>query len=91
MSVSAAAAGQVTIDGTGNVKLAGYGEDSCHGAMGKGLDAKGISGLEPKEQIIGFAEVGDDGKTWLSTNTVGLDDAPVGVTANVDTLEACHS
>jgi hypothetical protein len=91
MSVSASAAGQVTIDGTGNVEFACYGEDSRHGAMGKGPDAKGLSGLEPNEQIIGFAEVGDDRKTWLSTNPVGLDDAPVGVAANANSLQARHS
>jgi hypothetical protein len=91
MSVPAPAAGQVTIDRTGNVELSGDGEDSRDGAMGEGLDVKGIGGLKPKEQIIGLAEVGNHGKTWLSTNTVGLDDAPVGVAANVDSLEAGHS
>ena len=91
MSVSAPAAGQVTIDRACNVELAGDGEDSRNGAMGQGLDAKGIGGLKPAEQIIGLAEVGNHGKTWLSTNTVGLDDAPVGVAANVDSLQACHS
>jgi hypothetical protein len=91
MSVSASTAGQVTIDRTGNVELAGDGKDSRHGAMGQGLDAEGIGGLKPEEQIIGLAEVGNHGKTWLSSNTVGLDDAPVGVAANVDSLQACHS
>jgi hypothetical protein len=91
MSISASDAGQVTIDRTGNVELAGDGKDSRNGAMGQGLDAKGIGGLKPKEQIIGLAEVGNHGETRLSINTVGLDDAPVGMAANVDSLEACHS
>ena len=90
MSVSAPAGGQVAIDRTGNVKLASNGEDSRDGAMGEGLDAKGICGLKPEDQIIGFTEVGNHGETWLSANTVGLDDAPVGVAANVDSLQACH-
>ena len=91
MSISAPAAGQVTINRACNVELPGDGEDSRNGAMGQGLDAKGIGGPKPKEQIIGLAEVGNHGKTWLSINTVGLDDAPVGVAANVDSLQACHS
>jgi hypothetical protein len=48
MSISAPDAGQVTIDRTGNVELAGNGKDSRNGAMGQGLDAKGIGGLKPK-------------------------------------------
>lgn len=91
MSVSAPAAGQVTINRACKVELAGDGKDSRNGAMGQGPNAKGIGGLKPEEQIIGLAEVGNHGKTWLSANTVGLDDAPVGVAANVDSLEACHS
>jgi hypothetical protein len=59
--------------------------------MGQGLDAKGIGGLKPKEQIIGLAEVGNHGETRLAIHTVGLDDAPVGVAANADSLEAGHS
>jgi hypothetical protein len=91
MSVSAPATGQVTIDRACNVEFAGDGKDSRNGTMGQGLNAKGIGGLKPEEKIIGLAEVGNHGKTWLSTNTVGLDDAPVSVAANVDSLEACHS
>ena len=90
MSVSAPAGCQVTIDRACNVEFAGDGEDSRNGAMGQGLDAKGIGGLKPEEQIIGLAEVGNHGKTWLSTHTMGLDDAPVGVAANVDSLKAGH-
>jgi len=90
ISVSAPAGGKVTIDRACNVELASDGEDSRNGAMGQGLDAKGIGGLKPKEQIIGLAEVGNHGETRLSINTVGLDDAPVGMAANVDSLEACH-
>jgi hypothetical protein len=90
MTVSAPAAGQVTIDRAYNVEFAGDGKDSRNGTMGQGLDAKGIGGLKPEKQIIGLAEVGNDGKTWLSTHTVGLDDAPVGVAANVDSLKARH-
>jgi hypothetical protein len=91
MSVSATNAGQVAIDSAGEVELAGDGEDSRHGAMGTGVDAKGIGGPKPDEQIIGLAEVGNHGKTRLAIHTVGLDDAPVGVAANADSLEAGHS
>jgi hypothetical protein len=90
MSVSAPAAGQVTIDRACNVEFAGDVEDGRNGAMGQGLDAKGIGGLKPEEQIIGLAEVGNHEKTWLSTNTVGLDNAPVGVAPNADSLKAGH-
>jgi len=91
MSVSAPATGQVTIDRACNVELTGDGKDSRNGTMGQGLDAKGIGGLKPEEQIIGLAEMGNHGKAWFSTNPMGLDDAPVGVAANVDSLQACHS
>jgi hypothetical protein len=69
MSVSATAAGQVAIDRAGDVEFASDGEDGRHGTMGSGLDAKGIGSLKPNEQIIGLAEVGNHGKTWLSVNT----------------------
>jgi hypothetical protein len=91
MSVSATACGQMAIDGAGEVELAGDGEHSRDGAMGPGLDAKGVCGLKSDEQIIGLAEVGNHGETRLAIHTVGLDDAPVGVAANADSLEAGHS
>jgi len=91
MSVTATSAGQVAIDSASEVEFAGDRKDSRHGAMGTGIDAKGIGGPQANQQIIGLAEVGNHGKTWLAIHTVGLDDAPVGVAANVDTLEAGHS
>ena len=91
MSVTASATSQVAIDGAGEVEFAGNGEDSRDSAMGKGLDAKGIGGLKAKEQIIGLAEVGKHEKPRLAIHTAGFDDAPVGIAANVDSLEAGHS
>jgi hypothetical protein len=90
MSVTATATRQVAIDSAGEVEFAGNGEDSRNGAMGKRLDAKGIGGLKANEQIIGLAEVGKDEKPRLAVHTAGLDDAPVGIAANVDSLEAGH-
>jgi hypothetical protein len=88
MSVSAPATGQVTIDRACNVELTGDGKDSRNGTMGQGLDAKGIGGLKLNEQIIGLAEVSKNEKPRLAVHTAGLDDAPVGIAANVDSLEA---
>jgi hypothetical protein len=91
MSVTATNPGQVVIDSAGEVEFAGDSEDSRDGAMGTGVDAKGIGGPQADKKIIGLAEVGNYGKTRLAIDTMGLDDAPVGVAANVDTLEAGHS
>jgi hypothetical protein len=91
MSVSATGRGQMAIDGAGEVEFTGDGEDSGYGTVGTGLDAKGVGGLKPNEQIIGLAEVGNHEETRLAIHTMGLDDAPVGVAANADSLEAGHS
>jgi hypothetical protein len=88
MSIAATATSQVAIDGAGEVEFAGNGEDSRNGAMGKRLDAKRIGGLKANEQVIGLAEVGKNEKPRLAVHTAGLDDALVGVAANVDSLEA---
>jgi len=63
----------------GEVEFAGDGEHSRDGAMGPGLDAKGVCGLKSDEQIIALPRWGNHGKTRLAIHTVGLDDAPVGV------------
>jgi hypothetical protein len=69
MSVSATGGGQVAIDSAGEVEFAGDGEHSRDGAMGPGLDAKGVGGLKPNEQIIGFAEVGS--RSWAALTPSG--------------------
>jgi hypothetical protein len=49
-----------------------------------------LSGLKAREQVVGFAEVGDDEDTGLAIDATGFDDAPIAVASNADALNARH-
>ncbi len=50
-----------------------------------------LSCLKASKQVVGFSKMGDDEDTGLAIYATGFDDAPIAVTSNADTLDACHS
>jgi hypothetical protein len=50
-----------------------------------------LSCPKAKEKVVGFPKMGDDEDTGFAIHATGFDDAPIAVTANADTLDACHS
>ena len=49
-----------------------------------------LSGLKARQQVVGFAQMGDDEDTGLAIDATGFDDAPIAVASNADALDARH-
>ncbi len=89
-SISPARGGQVAIDGPGDIEFPCQGVDRRSCAMRSRPQPQMLSCLKASEQVVGFPKMGDDEDTGLAIHATGFDDAPIAVTSNADTLDACH-